>query len=152
MWSRTPPSVSPSATKVPKAGPATTTLVHNRDLFLCSTGIHPILGYLVQVTKAGMYIELADLLPEVLSEVQFDLAKYTLKARDLQVHHNPGLECSLCHLHGHCCSFTAAVGLQPCNLHVHCDWISPVCKRACLALPWPSLLPGHSHNTHAGLA
>lgn len=116
-----PPSVSPSATKVAKAGPASTTLVHNRGLFLCSTGIHPILGYLVQATKAGMYIELADLLPEVLSEVQFDLAKYTLKARDLQVHHNPGLECSLCHLHGHCCSFTAAVGLQPCNLHVHCD-------------------------------
>lgn len=53
-----------------------------------------------------MYIELADLLPEALSEVQFDLAKYTLKARDLQVHHNPGLQCSLCHL-------AIAVHLQP---------------------------------------
>ena len=62
----------PPKAAVPQVGP-----IEEPPIVLPSSGLPPISGHLVQAIKVGRYIELADLLPEVLRKVQFDRNKYS---------------------------------------------------------------------------
>ena len=54
---------------------------HEEDFILPTSGLPPIPGHVVQAIKAGKFIDLSDLLPEALREMQFDDSKDT-KSRE----------------------------------------------------------------------
>ena len=70
----TPAAVNPSQpAEKPPADPGTKP-DRQGDLTLPASGLPPIPGHLVQAIRDGKFIDLADLLPEALREVQFDKA------------------------------------------------------------------------------
>ena len=81
-------SVAPPLTGGSKQGTATLASADDKGLFLPSSGRPPIPAHLVNAITTSRYIDLADLLPEALREVQFDRTKYTLKPRDKEGERN----------------------------------------------------------------